>query len=424
MAVSKTNDVEAFGAGLAQDIQEKHYLRETETHQQAVPDTGRPRRPTMDSGRKLLLALLVCCMVALGFASAHHGRAGCHEDPANADYPAVNVEHSSLSSLLASNSAESLRELLEKYVPERYRHEDSEIAKRQEGNGTVSAAVTTAVTTVSSESTVATTTVQIQPSPTTTAAPTPTSANVETTVQTETLVQTSVQTQDPATQTVTAPQNPTPSEPAASSGTSEVISPSAPAPVSPAPTPTSSSSSSSSSEQRSDAVDSSTTTATSASQSAPSSSLASTSESSPATPSSSSSSSSSSSTSSSSTGESSSAEESTIVSSTTLTVTAPAQETSTTLDTSITTPPADSPTSTSRSTVSSKKVTTTFTSTMPDGGISVVTQTSFSYVDAEPTDASHTRPAASLQTNAASAVGPSLPSAATLLAGLWLFLWQ
>lgn len=316
MAPSIPNDVEAFGAGLAQDFQEKHNLRETETHQQAVriPDTGRPRR-TMDSGRKLLLALLVCCMVALGLASAHHARADCHEGAADADHPAVIVEQSSLSSLLASNSAESLRELLEKYVPERYRHEDSQIAKRQDSNGTVSTPVTTAVTTVSSESTVATTTVQTQPSPTTTAATTPTSANVQTTVQTETVVQT--QTQEQATQTVTAPQNPTtPSEPAASSGTSEVITPSTSAPVSPAPAPTSSSSSSS--EQRSVSVDSSTTTATSASQSAPSSSLSATSESSATL---------SSSSSSSSTGETSSAEESTSVSSTTLTVTSPGMST-------------------------------------------------------------------------------------------------
>ncbi|KAI7785467.1 hypothetical protein LA080_006888 [Diaporthe eres] len=260
MAPSKPNDVEAFGAGLAQDIQEKHTLRER--NHQAVPDTDRRRR-TMDSGRKLLLALLVCCVVALGLASAHQGRSDCHEDASNVDIAVANVEHSSLSSLLASNSAESLRELLEKYVPERYRQQDSQIAKRQDNNATVSTAVTTAVTTLSSASTVATTTVQTQPSPTTTAATTPTSASVQTSVQTQTVVQTSVQTQDPATETVTAPQTPTPSETVASSGTSEVTTPSTSAPVSSAPAP--SSSSSSSSEQRSVSVDSSTTTVTGAS---------------------------------------------------------------------------------------------------------------------------------------------------------------
>ncbi|KAJ0117197.1 hypothetical protein J7T55_003614 [Diaporthe amygdali] len=207
MAASTPNDVEAFGADLPKDIQEKHNLRER--HHQAVPETDHRRRRTMDSGRKLLLALLVCCMLALGFASAHHGRAGCHEDAV------VDVEHTSLSSLLTSNSAGSLRELLEKYVPERYRQQDSQYAKRQDGNSTVSAAVTTAVTTVSSASVVATTTVQTTPSSTTAAATTPTSASVQTTVQT--VVQTSVQTQDPATATVTATQTPTPSESAASS---------------------------------------------------------------------------------------------------------------------------------------------------------------------------------------------------------------
>ncbi|KAK2602534.1 hypothetical protein N8I77_009055 [Diaporthe amygdali] len=317
MAASTPNDVEAFGADLPKDIQEKHNLRER--HHQAVPETDHRRRRTMDSGRKLLLALLVCCMLALGFASAHHGRAGCHEDAANVDHAVVDVEHTSLSSLLTSNSAGSLRELLEKYVPERYRQQDSQYAKRQDGNSTVSAAVTTAVTTVSSASVVATTTVQTTPSSTTAAATTPTSASVQTTVQT--VVQTSVQTQDPATATVTATQTPTPSESAASS-------------------------------------------ASSTSQ-------------------------------------------------------------GTTLDTSKASPTVTSATSKSATHVSSKKVVTTFTSTMPDGGISVVTQTSFSYVDAEPTDASSTRPAASLQTNSAPAVGPLLPGAATLLGGLWFFVfWQ
>ncbi|KAG6356566.1 hypothetical protein INS49_014439 [Diaporthe citri] len=332
MAPSKPNDVEAFGAGLAQEIQEKHNLRER--NHQAVPDTDRRQR-TMDSGRKLLLALLVCCMVALGLASAHQGRADCHEDASNVDSAVANVEHSSLSSLLASNSAESLRELLEKYVPERYRQQDSQIAKRQDSNATVSTAVTTAVTTLSSASTVATTTVQTPTNPTTTAATTPTSESVQTSVQTQTVVQTSVQTQDPATETVTAPQTPTPSDLLLL--------------------------------LRSVSVDSSTTTVTGATQ---------------------------------------------------------ATSRGTTLDTSKATPTVASSTSKTRTPVSSKKVTTTFTSTMPDGGISVVTQTSFSYVDAEPTDGSTTRPAASLQTNAAPIAGPSLPGAATLFAGLWFFLWQ
>ncbi|KAL1881812.1 hypothetical protein Daus18300_000865 [Diaporthe australafricana] len=245
MAPSKPNDVESLGTDISKDIQEKHNLREI--HHQAVPENDRRGRRTMDSGRKLLLALLVCCMVVLGLASAHQGRADCHEDAANVDHAAIEVQHSSLSSLLASNSAESLRELLEKYVPERYRQQDSQFAKRQDGNSTVSAVVTTAVTTVSSASTVATTTVQAPASSTTTAATTPTSASVETTVQT--VVQTSVQTQDQATATITAIQTPTPSETAASSGTSEVTTPSASAPVVSTPA-----SSSSSSEQRSVSV--------------------------------------------------------------------------------------------------------------------------------------------------------------------------
>lgn len=56
---------------------------------------------------------------------------------------------------------------------------------------------------------------------------------------------------------------------------------------------------------------------------------------------------------------------------------------------------------TSSSSPSSKLVTATLTSTLPDGGISVVTRTSYSYVGAESTGGSTTTPEASLQTNGA-----------------------
>ncbi|KAJ4423526.1 hypothetical protein N0V82_001851 [Gnomoniopsis sp. IMI 355080] len=68
---------------------------------------------------------------------------------------------------------------------------------------------------------------------------------------------------------------------------------------------------------------------------------------------------------------------------------------------------------------SSTLVTATLTSTLPDGGISVVTQTSYSYVNAQPSG-STTTPEASLQTEGAAPKNLLQPAIAVAVGGFWV----
>ncbi|KAF3770883.1 hypothetical protein M406DRAFT_326301 [Cryphonectria parasitica EP155] len=191
-----TKDVEALGAEIPSAVdQEKQLLRERDQDQdqnqdqdQAVHRTDRTRqrhRRAMASGRKLLLAVLVCCFMTLGLASAgfRHSRGSCHEEAGDAQHVVVDAQPSRLSSLL---SAGEIRELFERFTPG--------------AKGYLAATVT-----VSSSSEPATS--STAPETTTSAAvqTTPTSTAVETTVQTTTQTETA--------QATTTTAIPTPSEP-------------------------------------------------------------------------------------------------------------------------------------------------------------------------------------------------------------------
>ncbi|KUI60816.1 hypothetical protein VP1G_08010 [Cytospora mali] len=151
MASIQPKDVEALGAGLSTDNQEKQFLREMDQQAVSRPDPRPARARTMATRRRLLLALSMCCLAALGFTSTYQVRMPCHKNAGNVEHAVVDVEDSALSSLLGPNSVDSLREVLGKYVPGSYHQEDGpRMAKRQdEGNATASLAATTAVTTVS-----------------------------------------------------------------------------------------------------------------------------------------------------------------------------------------------------------------------------------------------------------------------------------
>lgn len=74
---------------------------------------------------------------------------------------------------------------------------------------------------------------------------------------------------------------------------------------------------------------------------------------------------------------------------------------------------------TTSSKLSSTLVTATLTSTLPGGGISVVTQTSYSYVNAQ-SSGSTTTPEASLQTEGAAPKNLLQPGMAAAVGGFWV----
>lgn len=88
--------------------------------------------------------------------------------------------------------------------------------------------------------------------------------------------------------------------------------------------------------------------------------------------------------------------------------------------TSTSTSSSEDETTSGSSKPSSTLVTATLTSTLPDGGISVVTQTSYSYVNPQ-ASGSTTTPEASLQTHGAAPPKQLLqPAMAAAVGGFWL----
>lgn len=233
-----TKDVEALGAefSLPTTYQEKQLLRERDQDQykdqdQAVPNSDRRRerrqRAIMASPRGILLALLVCCLMTLGLASAkfNQARGSCHDEGGDVQQAVGGGEQSSLSSLLSSSE---IRGLLEKFhVP---------VAKRQDsGNTTVATTAlssSTAATVSASSSSVeqssaSSSSVAQDTASSTTAASTAASTAVSTSVETSVQVTTTT-----AIAQTTSTAIPTPSDSsAASSGTSSAtitsVSPSA-----------------------------------------------------------------------------------------------------------------------------------------------------------------------------------------------------